>query len=68
MAVMKHPSGTYSTWLRQRRQARAQPLVITITDVIQVGDWLLADDGGDLVIVNRSTGRKILLAQAGEGD
>lgn len=61
MVTPKPPANTYSTWLRQRRQAR--PRVIAPTDVLQIGGWLIADDDGDLVIVNRASGARTVLVR-----
>ena len=62
MVTPKPPTGAYSSRLRARREARART---PRRDAIQVGEWLLADEG-DLVIVNQRTGARIVLVSGEE--
>lgn len=57
MATPKTSTPSYSAWLRARRQPRAQS---TPTRII-IGGWVLADEDGDLVVTNRTTGNATIL-------
>jgi hypothetical protein len=66
MATPKKPTISYSAVLRQRRQARGRS-TIAAGSVVQIGNWLLADEDGALVIINRATGAKTVLMNGGDG-
>jgi hypothetical protein len=67
MATPKKPKISYSAVLRQRHQARGRSAV-TAGNVVQIGNWLLADEDGALIIINRATGMKTVLINGGGED
>lgn len=67
MVTPKPPTGSYSASLRARRQARATvrreaPRI----DALRIGNWILTDEDGALVIINQLTEARTILAEGGE--
>ena len=67
MVTPHAPSGSYSSWLRAKRQRRGRP-TITAARAIQIGDWTLADLDGALVVIHRPTGARTILTRGGESN
>jgi hypothetical protein len=68
MTVPKPPTGSYSAVLRARRQARAQPRRTEAAriDALQIGNWVLTDEDGALVVINEATGAHVVLVGGGD--
>lgn len=64
MVTPHNPSGSYSAWLRAKRQRRGRPKT-SAGNSVQVGSWLLADEDGALVIIHRKTGARTVLMNGG---
>ena len=65
MVTPHTPSGSYSAWLRTKRQRRSRPK-ITAANGIRIGNWLLVDEDGALIIIHRTSGARTVLMKGGD--